>query len=111
MISDKSKHFLLGLTLGVFLSLVGVWAYWYLPAKIQNEKEISFEKTIELIKSKKISEVNVESSRVQLIAKDKNKYYTPLEEEDDAAHEAILRATDESGTKVILLPKSRGLFW
>lgn len=109
MISDKSKHFLLGLTLGVFLSLVVFWALLHLPVKIQNEKEISFEQTIELIKSKEISEVNIGSSRIQLIAKDKNRYYAPLDA-SDTPREYILKAADESVTKINLLPKSSGLF-
>ena len=109
MISDKFKYFLLGLTLGVFLSLVGLWVLLHLPAPIQNVKEITFEQTIELIKSKEISEVNIKSSEVQLIAKDKKIYYTLLDA-SDAPREYILKATDESGTKVNLLPKSSGLF-
>ena len=109
MKSGESLIFFQGMAFGILLCLTAILAYLYLPAAFRKEREISFEQVITLIKSKKISEVNLKPAEVVVVDKDENKYFTPLDE-SDAPRESILKAADETATKVNLEPASSGLF-
>ncbi len=105
--SSKAKQFLLWLMI-ISGSLVFVW---FLQTKqTSNPEEISFDRALTQLRNKEITEATIRQSQLELVDKNKQKLFAQLDA-SDAPREAILKAADESGTKVNLEPASSGWGW
>ena len=84
---------------------------WFLQTKQTNNPEkISFDQALTQTRNKEITELTVKQSQLELVDKNKKTFYTELDS-SDAPREAILKAADESNTKVNLEPASSGWGW
>ncbi len=105
--SSKAKQFLLWMMI-ISGSLVFVW---FLQTKqTTNPEEISFDRALTQLRNKEITEATIRQSQLELVDKNKQKLFAQLDA-SDAPREAILKAADESGTKVNLEPASNGWGW
>ena len=105
--SSKAKQVLLWL---MIISTVLLFA-WFLQSKQTNNPEkISFDQALTQTRNKEITEITVKQSQLELVDKNKKQFYTELDS-SDAPREAILKAADESNTKVNLEPASNGWGW
>ncbi len=84
---------------------------WFLQSKqINNPEKISFDAALTRTRNKEITEITVKQSQLEMVDKNKNQFFTELDS-SDAPREAILKAADESNTKVNLEPASNGWGW
>ena len=84
---------------------------WFLQSKQTNNPEkISFDAALTQTRNKEITEITVKQSQLELTDKNSKHYYAELDS-SDAPREAILKAADESNTKVNLEPASSGWGW
>ncbi|MBA3631609.1 MAG: ATP-dependent zinc metalloprotease FtsH [Acidobacteria bacterium] len=84
---------------------------WFLQTKqTSNPEEISFDRALTQLRNKEITEATIRQSQLELVDKNKQKLFAQLDA-SDAPREAILKAADESGTKVNLEPASSGWGW
>ena len=105
--SSKAKQVLLWLMI-ISSALLFVW---FLQTKQTNNPEkISFDQALTQTRNKEITELTVKQSQLELVDKNKKTFYTELDS-SDAPREAILKAADESNTKVNLEPASSGWGW
>jgi cell division protease FtsH len=106
-LSSKAKQVLLWLMIisGALLFV------WFLQGRQdKNPQEKSFDQILTYIRNKEATEVNLKQSQVEIALKDGNKYFAQLDA-SDAPRESLLKAADETATKVNLEPASSGLFW
>ena len=87
-----------------------LFVYFLQGRQSKNPQELSFDQILTRIRNKDVTEANLKQSQVEIVAKDGNKFYAPLDA-SDAPREALLKAADETGTKVNLEAASSGLFW
>jgi cell division protease FtsH len=106
-LSSKAKQVLLWLMI-ISSAMLFVWFLQGRQAK--NPQELSFDQALTRIRNKEVSEVFLKQSQIELVDKSQNKFYAQLDS-SDAPRESILKASDESGTKVNLEPASSGYFW
>lgn len=106
-LSSKAKQVLLWLMI-ISSALLFVW--FLQGRQDKNPQEKSFDQILTYIRNKEATEVNLKQSQVEIALKDGNKYYAPLDA-SDAPRESLLKAADETATKVNLEPASSGLFW
>ena len=105
--SSKAKQVLLWLMI-ISSALLFVW---FLQSKqTGNPEKISFDTALTQIRNKDITDVTVKQSQLELIDKNKKVFYAELDS-SDAPREAILKAADETSTKVNLEPASNGWGW
>lgn len=105
--SSKAKQVSLWLVI-ILGSLLFV--YFLQGRASANPQEISYDRALTQIRNKEVTEVNIKQSQVEIVDKNQAKFYTALDS-SDATREIILKAADETGTKVNLEPASSGLFW
>ncbi|MEP7039543.1 MAG: ATP-dependent zinc metalloprotease FtsH [Acidobacteriota bacterium] len=105
--SSKAKQVLLWfMIIGAVLSVA-----WFLQGKqTGNPEKISFDQALTQTRNKEITEITVKQSQLELVDKNKKQFYTELDS-SDAPREAILKAADESNTKVNLEPAASGMWW
>ncbi len=105
--SSKAKQVLLWL---MIISSALLFVYFLQSKQDKNPQEISFDKALTQLRNKEISEATIKQSQLELIDKNKQKFFAQLDA-SDAPREAILKAADEAGTKVNLEPASNGWGW
>ena len=94
----------------MIISSAMLFVYFLQGRQSKNPQELSFDQILTRIRNKDVTEANLKQSQVEIVAKDGNKFYAPLDA-SDAPREALLKAADETGTKVNLEAASSGLFW
>ena len=113
MKSNRTPVWIAGFLL--FLSIVATFVL-ILPGKPSGTKELGFDEMISKIKSKEIGEVTIRQDSVELIGKNKEKYFTNLDAGDET-REIILSTIntineEKTGAiKTTLEPKSSGWGW
>lgn len=105
--SSKAKQVLLWLMI-ISSALLFVW---FLQSKqTKNPAELSFDKALTYIKNKEVTELVVRQDTLELTTKGSEKFTTKLDS-SDATREAILKAANETETKINLEPASSGWGW
>ncbi len=105
--SSKAKQVLLWL---MIISSALLFVYFLQSKQEKNPQEISFDKALTQLRNKEITEATIKQSQLELVDKNKQKFFAQLDA-SDAPREAILKAADEAGTKVNLEPASNGWGW
>lgn len=106
--SSKAKQILLWL---MIISSSLLFVYFLQSSKGKNPQELSFDKALTQIRNKDISEVTLKQDGLELISKNNNEKFTAKLDSSDAPRESILKAADETGTKVNLEPAGSGWGW
>jgi ATP-dependent Zn protease len=78
--------------------------------KTAQQKEVTFNEALNLIRSKQIKEIVVRQDELTLEDKAKIKYYTKLDS-SDGTRDKIYNAAKNTDTKISLEPASSGIFW
>ncbi len=105
--SSKAKQILLWL---VIISSAMVFAYFLQSKHDKNPQELSFDQGLTQIRNKDIKEITLKQNVLELLDKNGVKFTANLDT-SDAPRESILKAADETGTKVNLEPASSGWGW
>ncbi len=105
--SSKAKQVLLWL---MIISSALLFVYFLQGRTTANPQEISFDQLLTRVKNKEATELNIKQSQIELVDKNQNKFFTPVDS-SDASREKVLNAAEDTGTKVTLEPASSGLFW
>jgi len=106
-LSSKAKQILLWL---VIISSAMVFAYFLQSKHDKNPQELSFDQGLTQIRNKDIKEITLKQNVLELLDKNGVKFTANLDT-SDAPRESILKAADETGTKVNLEPASSGWGW
>jgi cell division protease FtsH len=106
-LSSKAKQILLWL---VIISSAMVFAYFLQGKQGNNPKELAFNEALTQIRNKDIKEITVKQNVLELLDKNGVKFTANLDT-SDAPRESILKAADETDTKVNLEPASSGWGW
>ena len=105
--SSKAKQILLWL---MIISSSLLFVYFLQSKQGKSPQELSFDKALTQIRNKDISELTLKQDVLELTNKNGEKFTAKLDA-SDAPRESILKAADESGTKVSLEPASSGWGW
>ncbi|HXH69896.1 MAG TPA: ATP-dependent zinc metalloprotease FtsH [Pyrinomonadaceae bacterium] len=105
--SSKAKQILLWL---MIISSAMVFAYFLQSKQDKNPQELSFDQGLTQIRNKDIKEITLKQNVLELLDKNGVKFTANLDT-SDAPRESILKAADETGTKVNLEPASSGWGW
>ncbi len=87
-----------------------LFVYFLQSKQGKSPQELSFDKALTQIRNKDISELTLKQDVLELTNKNGEKFTAKLDA-SDAPRESILKAADESGTKVSLEPASSGWGW
>lgn len=105
--SSKAKQILLWL---VIISSAMVFAYFLQNKQDKNPQELAFNEALTQIRNKDIKEITVKQNVLELVDKNGVKFTANLDT-SDATRESILKAADETSTKISLEPASSGWGW
>ena len=106
--SSKAKQVLLWL---MIISSALLFVYFLQNRASANPQEKSFDQVLTYIRNKEATEVNIKQSQVEIALKDNNTKYFAQLDASDSPRESILKAADDTQTKVNFEPASSGLFW
>ena len=105
--SSKAKQILLWL---VIISSAMVFAYFLQSKQDKTPQDLSFDQSLTQIRNKDIKEITLKQNVLELVDKNGVKFTANLDT-SDAPRESILKAADDTGTKVNLEPASSGWGW
>ncbi len=105
--SSKAKQILLWL---MIISSSLLFVYFLQSKQGKSPQELSFDKALTQIRNKDISDLTLKQDVLELTNKNGEKLTAKLDA-TDAPRESILKAADETGTKVTLEPASSGWGW
>jgi cell division protease FtsH len=106
-LSSKAKQALLWL---MIISSALLFVYFLQGKQAINPKELRYDEVLTRIKNKDAGEVFLKQDSVELVDKNKEKFFSKLDGQDPS-RQAILKAADEAGTNVSLEPQSSGWGW
>ena len=78
----------------LFLSVVVTFAWFLRPARPNEPKDVTYDQAIALIKTKEVSEVLIKADSLELVDKNRNKFYTKLDG-SNATRNLLLSTIDE----------------
>lgn len=105
--SSKAKQILLWL---VIISSAMVFAYFLQSNHDKKSQELSFDQGLTQIRNHDVKEITLKQNVLEMVDKNGVKFTANLDT-SDAPREAILKAADETGTKVNLEAASSGWGW
>ncbi|MGC2235135.1 MAG: ATP-dependent zinc metalloprotease FtsH [Pyrinomonadaceae bacterium] len=105
--SSKAKQVLLWL---MIISSAMLFVWFLQGNRTKNPQELSFDKALTYIKNKEVTEAVVGQDTLELTTKSNEKFTTKLDS-SDATRAEILKAANETDTKINLAPASSGYFW
>jgi cell division protease FtsH len=106
-LSSKAKQALLWL---MIISSALLFVYFLQGKQAINPKELRYDEVLTRIKNKDAGEVFLKQDSVELIDKNKEKFFSKLDGQDPS-RQAILKAAEEAGTNVSLEQQSSGWGW
>ncbi|MGI8789204.1 MAG: ATP-dependent zinc metalloprotease FtsH, partial [Pyrinomonadaceae bacterium] len=105
--SSKAKQVLLWL---MIISSSLLFVYFLQSKQGKSPSELSYDQALTRIRNKEISELTLKQDSLELTDKNQNKLTTKMDS-SDPTREAILKAADETGTKVNLEPVGSSMWW
>ncbi len=94
----------------MIISSALLFVYFLQGKQAINPKELRYDEVLTRIKNKDAGEVFLKQDSVELVDKNKEKFFSKLDGQDPS-RQAILKAADEAGTNVSLEPQSSGWGW
>ena len=106
----KSKRIALGIAGAALFIAIVVTSVWFLSPAPTSPKKLGFDQTIERIKNKEVSVINIKQDSLEIEDKNGAKFYTLIDGKDNTLG-IIHKAADETGTKVHFEPAASGFGW
>lgn len=89
----------------VFFAVIFISVWFVSPAKTSLVKELTFDQSITRIKNREVGQISIRGDKFVFEDKFRNRFFTKLDDTDESRL-TILKAADESGTKISLEPAS-----